>query len=62
MNSSICVDGEIRLADGQNVYEGRIEMCLNSQWGTICDDNWSSMDAKVACRQLGYGTEGLYDL
>ena len=39
---------------GANIYEGRIEICLGEEWGTICDDGWTQTDAIVACRQLGY--------
>ena len=49
----------MRLVGGNNSFEGRVEICLNSVWGTVCHDSWSSVDAKVVCRQLGYGTEGL---
>nr|XP_033793859.1 neurotrypsin isoform X2 [Geotrypetes seraphini] len=44
----------IRLMDGETKKEGRVEISINGQWGTICDDGWSDKDANVVCRQLGY--------
>ena len=43
---------------GSNQYEGRVEVCINDQWGTVCDDDWGSIDATVICKQLGYATTG----
>ena len=44
---------------GSSRYEGRLEVCNNNFWGTVCDNNFGSSDARVACRQLGFSDRGL---
>ena len=53
-----CTQGSVRL-QGINSTAGRVEVCNNNQWGTVCDDFWSDVDSRVVCRQLGLPTGGM---
>ena len=57
-----CTEGEVRLAGGANNNEGRVEICLSDEWGTVCDRMWDETDARVVCRQLGYSSSGIHGL
>ena len=53
-----CTHGEVRLVNGSSIYEGRLEICINGDWGTVCDKGWDTTDATTVCKQLGYAYTG----
>ena len=44
-----------RITKNNNTFTiaGGLQICVGSQWGTVCQYEWSDSDATVACRQLG---------
>ena len=60
-----CVTGSVRLVnttiDLNGMREGRVEVCVNRAWGTVCGDLFTQSDAAVVCKQLpGFKQEGTY--
>ena len=64
---SDCEDGDVRLVGGNTQYEGRVEVCINHVWGTVCSSRYSSRwtgwssyyswgipEGNVVCKQLGH--------
>ena len=51
---TVCVIA-VRLVDGPNVREGRLEVQYDGEWGTVCDDGFTDEAAGVVCYMLGYG-------
>ncbi|XP_019863236.1 PREDICTED: deleted in malignant brain tumors 1 protein-like [Amphimedon queenslandica] len=52
---STCTTGEVRLADGATEFEGRVEVCENRVWGSVCTVSSSNDgNAYTLCHELGY--------
>ena len=50
-----CLNGDVRLSMGNSMFQGRVEMCYNGVFGSVCDiSSWTMEDAKVVCSQLGF--------
>ena len=47
-------DGSVRLAGGTSFSNGRVEIFYRGEWGTVCDDKWTTTNARVTCLQLGF--------
>ncbi|KAH3768292.1 hypothetical protein DPMN_169504 [Dreissena polymorpha] len=44
----------VRLVNGSNPAEGRVEIKGFDTWGTVCSDDFGIKEAEVICRMLGY--------
>ena len=55
-----CTENQVRLVDGRNEREGRVEICKEGLWGTVCDDNWNELNSLVVCRELGISATGKF--
>ena len=47
-----CNNGAVRLVNSTIEHEGRVEVCADGVWGTVCGVD--SNDAYVICTTLGY--------
>lgn len=58
-----CTTGEVRLMIGTELSingSGRLEVCFNDAWGTVCETSFDHIDAAVACGQIsGFQTFGM---
>lgn len=53
------MDDDVRLENGMNEYEGRVEFCYQGIWGTVCDDDWGPEEAATVCWQLNFTINGM---
>ncbi len=70
--SATCTEGDVRLCIGDacvvtetqdflinnRLSVGRVEVCLEGRFGTVCRDSWENNDASVLCSELGFSRYG----
>ena len=49
-----CTEGDVRLVDGPSANKGRLEVCINETWASVCSRSFGYRERGVACAQLGY--------
>ena len=54
ISGTTCEEDDIRLVGGYSVKEGRVQVCYNGTWHSVCADRWSDKEASVVCSTLGY--------
>ncbi len=54
----MCEDGDVRVVGGETVLEGRVEVCGNRAWGTVCGRGFTEDEAHTVCTQLGLPFNG----
>ena len=47
--------------NGTTAYEGRVEICYDGVWGSVCDQNWDYWDAAIVCLQMGFQGTSQYN-
>lgn len=53
--------GTMRLSNENSTYNdyGRVEVCLNGIWSTICGADFQDSYGRILCRELGLPTESM---
>ena len=53
LTETLRADFGLKLVDGRTDYEGRLQVELNGEWGTVCNRGWNLLNSKIVCQQMG---------
>ena len=48
-----CIDGDLRFVE-EGTDRGPLLICFRSLWHETCSSSFNEVDARIACRQLGF--------
>ena len=57
IKDATCEDGAIELVGGYSKMEGRVKVCFNGEWTSVCAEGWSERESSVLCSSLGVSSE-----
>lgn len=46
-----CINNQARLVDGPSYYEGRVEVCIDNRWLTVCETGFDTVAADSVCTE-----------
>lgn len=65
LHAVACNEEYVRLVNAEGriikdtISSGRVEMCRDMEFHTICDNNWNSVAASVLCNEQGFSKYGM---
>ena len=59
-NLAVCKDQDLRVQGGKNRWEGRLEVCYNQAWGTLCNNVYGEHAANIFCVRLNFDGEYIF--
>ena len=55
---TVCSDNEVRLQGGATATQGRVEICRENIWTSVCAQDWDTDYAELICSELGHRMDG----
>ena len=55
---TVCTDNEVRLQGGITATQGRVEICRENIWTSVCGQEWDREYAELICEELGHRRDG----
>ena len=49
-----CEEGTVHLVGGDHISRGRVMVCYEGRWHSVCTTGFGPEEARVVCKTLGY--------
>lgn len=58
--SAPCTNGDVELFGSSVARAGIVRVCMNGEWGKVCDGWRDPYFASIVCSQLGFSPYGMW--